>query len=252
VPISSLLVCGCFYFKKMGKREWVGLKFDMLTVLEELPGNKIKTRCDCGNEKIASKSLFYSKCRKTCGCHVASVVAGVEYGCLTVLEELVASPIGKEDIKHCRVKCRCGNIKDVNRSRVFIGILKTCGCASKRSANVDHHIFKNKNSESLYWAGFIAADGNICNSYLNIGLMESDINHLIKFKEWIKADTKVRLKAKTKSCYFAIKNPVMCEDILKYGIYPRKSLTYDPPLFCEQSVDFWRGMIDGDGHVCCD
>jgi len=86
-------------------------------------------------------------------------------------------------------------------------------------------------------------------SAVSVGLKESDVDHLYRLKEWLGAETKIYYKAKTKSYCFRVKNQRICEDLLEYGITPNKSLTYDPPLFCEQSPDFWRGMIDGVGAM---
>src|SRR3972149_11905717 len=61
--------------------------------------------------------------------------------------------------------------------------------AKRRTARI-HHLnetfFDSNSDESLYWAGFIAADGHIKHNksyYIAIHLAEKDTEHLVKFKQ---------------------------------------------------------------------
>lgn len=241
----------------MRKKEWVGLKFDMLTIVEELSKLKFRCICDCGNEKIVYRSTLSNKFRKTCGCHHKRLVVGERYGDLTIIEDFVEKKIKsrKNVAKIYKAKCKCGVIKEVELHNVLSGNIKTCGCSaakrkgSRTMGNTDYSIFRVKNEESLYWAGFIAADGNIHNDYISIALKNSDLNHLNKIKSWMCAENKIYYKESTHSHTFSLKSATMSKDLKAYGIMPKKSLTYNPPKFCEKSRDFWRGMIDGDGCI---
>ncbi len=59
--------CGCTR-KTFNLKSRVGQKFGMLTILEELGGDKILCRCDCGNEKIFYKGQVVAGKIKSCGC----------------------------------------------------------------------------------------------------------------------------------------------------------------------------------------
>lgn len=45
-----------------------GRKFNMLTVVQELGGNKVLCKCDCGNEKVINKDNVKSGKVMSCGC----------------------------------------------------------------------------------------------------------------------------------------------------------------------------------------
>ena len=63
-----------------------------------------------------------------------------------------------------------------------------------RTQYVEYNAFDTITEESAYWLGFISADGCLRGNTLSIGLQESDYNHLVKFKEFIKTENKIRLK----------------------------------------------------------
>ncbi|EKY27011.1 hypothetical protein [Clostridium celatum] len=118
--------------------------------------------------------------------------------------------------------------------------------------------------EKAYWLGFICADGSIVEAKtyltLEIGLQLSDREHLVKFLRALSfkesdIDKKIRvknirLKDKTyKSCSIVINSTRMCEDLIKLGVVPRKSLVMKfPNKISKQLIPaFLRGYIDGDG-----
>jgi hypothetical protein len=235
----------------MKKKDWVGLKFNMLTVIENTSGQKVLCECDCGNRRSILKTSLYDKNFKSCGCHRRNSRVGAAYNAMTILEDYIMEQNGKslKKLRYCIAQCKCGNTIKTETRRLIHGITYSCGCVSRKGIDMHFHAFKDKNSESMYWAGMMASDGNVYKNTIGIGLKESDVDHLFKLKEWINCPHNVYPKTKTKSYCLAIRNKVICDDLLEYGITPNKSLTYTPPLFCEQSPDFWRGMIDGDGHI---
>jgi len=54
--------------------------------------------------------------------------------------------------------------------------------AASRKYGLNENSFSKITLESCYWAGFIAADGNIYNKYLSIELNNIDEKHLQKFR----------------------------------------------------------------------
>ncbi len=245
MPISSLFVCGYFYFIQMKKKDWVGKKFDMLTILEELPDSKFLVKCDCGSVKEIKRSVTYAKYFKTCGCLKHKHRTGEKFGMLTIIEDFV--DMNKYSMRYCIAECDCGRQIKTRTNCVVSGETTTCGCLRSKSLGMNIDAFKYPNEESLYWAGFIAADGNVSGKYLRISLQERDINQLNKFNKWLNADYKISLRESNRSYQIQVHSKSICFDLLDYGITERKCHTYTPPEFCIKSPDFWRGMIDGDG-----
>jgi len=133
----------------------------------------------------------------------------------------------------------------------------------KRKYQLDESIFGDLNENSLYWLGFIAADGNLYinprgNKVVQFGLHQKDEEHLKKLKIFLKTDRPIyyyESKRRYKDSYvitpevkFNINSSVIFEDICKYGIMPRKTfnLKINKSLM---SKHFFRGLFDGDGSI---
>ena len=48
---------------------------------------------------------------------------------------------------------------------------------------------------------------------------------------------------------YQLDNTLICRDLIKLGVTPRKTFTFKPHKVLENSKDFWRGIIDGDGSL---
>lgn len=113
--------------------------------------------------------------------------------------------------------------------------------------------------EKAYWLGFIAADGNVHRTNktgavnrLQINLKGSDIAHLNKFQCAIGSSYKVYEKTinNSKVCQLKVNSKHMCDDLSKYGVVPRKSISYQPPVLERELIrHFIRGYWDGDGWI---
>lgn len=114
-------------------------------------------------------------------------------------------------------------------------------------------VFKTYTEESCYWAGFIAADGNVdCKGRIRIMLKYDDISHLEKFKEYLGSTHKISSNTTTYNrCSFEFTNKNMCEDLLyNFNIISNKSLTIKFPILPEEFLkDFLRGYFDGNGSI---
>jgi hypothetical protein len=140
---------------------------------------------------------------------------------------------------------------------------------------VDDDFFSRDTEEAFYWAGFIAADGNVNaggNRYnkdgsekeirvLAIHLQDRDKAHLERFVKDIKFSGEPKFfikkaneltKVESKMNRIEISSVKIVNDLKRFGITPRKSLTYvcpdeivNHPLF----YHFLRGYFDGDGSV---
>jgi len=116
----------------------------------------------------------------------------------------------------------------------------------------DMYILIKDELESFYWIGFILADGAILNGErIKIILSAKDINHLEKFKNYIKG---LKVTIYEKMCSVSLQNKEICPKICeKFEIRPKK--TYNPPnfnlyLFNKELIfSLIIGIIDGDGNI---
>lgn len=113
---------------------------------------------------------------------------------------------------------------------------------------------------AAYWAGFIAADGNIykpapTRAVLAIGLSRADREHLETFLSDIGGGRVYDGKHDTKgveclNSFVNISNLKICTSLEeRFNITERKSLTLVPPedLLEKERIAFIAGYIDGDG-----
>lgn len=115
------------------------------------------------------------------------------------------------------------------------------------------------NEESAYWLGFLYADGNISSTgnRLEIHLALKDIEHLEKFKKFLKLETEIRSGIDSKGygfCHLSIRNKHLWTTLNNLGCCPQKSLILNFPKpsifkgnFQELILHFIRGYVDGDG-----
>jgi len=126
----------------------------------------------------------------------------------------------------------------------------------------DENFFERDTEEAWYWAGFIAADGSINKTVLDIALCSKDIEHLKKFKVQIKTSKEIVLRPPTTSyyndksinstecCRLMVASKKIVTDLKKWNIIPNKTLIYSLPdelLIHPMIRHFIRGIIDGDG-----
>lgn len=117
--------------------------------------------------------------------------------------------------------------------------------------------FNNINTEEkAYWAGFIAADGNIRKDFLKmrIELNIQDYNHLEKFRKSIEGNNPIKesVRPNNHSCYIDVNCKEMCLALNDLGITPKKSLTLDiniKKIPKDLRRHFIRGYFDGDGSL---
>ena len=114
---------------------------------------------------------------------------------------------------------------------------------------VNSNPFSNS-SESQYWLGFLAADGNISKTKHSIYLGLKDIDMVILFRDFVEKSLKVYYKYNAAgSLLGAVKfeNPEIWNYLNDLGITPAKSRT----LYYKGIItwDFIRGVFDGDGCI---
>lgn len=110
--------------------------------------------------------------------------------------------------------------------------------------------------EKAYWAGFIAADGNIRKDFLKmrIELNIQDYSHLEKFRKSIEGNNPIKesIRPNNHSCYIDVNCKEFCLALNNLGITPKKSLTLKINFNLipkELRRHFIRGYFDGDGSI---
>lgn len=134
----------------------------------------------------------------------------------------------------------------------------------------DVNIFDEINSsEKAYWLGFIWCDGYICKRKrttnhtgyeFKLSLAEQDLDHLIKFKEFLNSNHEIKhykngsssFKKDAIECRLYICNKYFGQNLYnRYGLIPHRSsakqLVSMIPI--EYYKDFIRGIIDADGSL---
>ena len=112
--------------------------------------------------------------------------------------------------------------------------------------------------QSLYWLGFIFADGTIVDRIngspeLAIVLSEKDARHVEKFKLFLKSSHKIinvnvnGFPGSKNAKRFAIRSIKLTNDIKGFGWKKHLNSIAKPQI--ADSPHFWRGVIDGDGWV---
>ena len=128
---------------------------------------------------------------------------------------------------------------------------------TRKQYRVDDDYFSVPNLENSYWAGFIAADGNIGDfkDRVRIKLSSSDSHHLEAFKSCCGSTNPITDAFNGLKKYAALEIcgvPQWKENLQRnFCVTPRKSLTLQPPrhLSLEHSLTFIAGYIDGDGCI---
>ena len=124
---------------------------------------------------------------------------------------------------------------------------------------VQEDIFDNIDTEEkAYWLGFLYADGNISKDRhkIEINLSAKDVDHMIKFKEFLKLENEIRICKNygrgDLQCRLSFRNSRIWNNLNNKGCVPCKSLILTFPdinIFSNKNLvyDFIRGYVDGDG-----
>jgi len=132
---------------------------------------------------------------------------------------------------------------------------------ARRKLPLDETAFDKIAEESAYWVGFLMADGSVKRkggSYqICLGLAIKDKKHVEKFKKFLKCGHKIRLHHYTKSRFpnstpsvsLVIQSRKLADALAKYGVVPNKTFIAKAKGGMERNRHFWRGVIDGDGHL---
>lgn len=105
--------------------------------------------------------------------------------------------------------------------------------------------------DRFYWVGFLAADGCIrSQSHISLGLSIKDKSHLVKLKEILGGGIYERQNRADLEVH---KIPNVVTFLSSLNVIPRKTKILLPPINLneDESRDYIRGYIDGDGCFTC-
>lgn len=134
-------------------------------------------------------------------------------------------------------------------------IITKNGWAKPAPKTLNEIAFSTYTEESCYWAGFLAADGNVDNkNRIRLTLNYDDTNHLEKFKEYLKST--YMISSNTDKYYrssFEFTHKQMRADLENnFLIIPNKTDKLELPknISIELFKHYIRGYFDGDGCIC--
>jgi hypothetical protein len=137
-------------------------------------------------------------------------------------------------------------------SRECVGKELSLRGIDKRLVQFDHGFFESIDTElKAYWLGFIMADGCVSMTQrpkVSVYLHPRDGQHLEKWHRAIGSSLQVRYYPRSaNSDHYSAR---MCEDLIRLGCTPRKSLTLKFPSLPEEFIHHCvRGYFDGDGSI---
>jgi hypothetical protein len=148
--------------------------------------------------------------------------------------------------------------------KAVVKILARAGTKMRRPgrlAVVRDDAFDTITPESAYWIGFLMADGCVSDpsgrpKRISLGLQERDASHVEAFRSFLNSRNTISISRQVAirggseflKHQFVVSSDALADALARYGVGPRKSLTARV-VGLEGNRDFWRGVIDGDGHI---
>ncbi len=117
--------------------------------------------------------------------------------------------------------------------------------------------------EAEYWVGWMMSDGYVSPkkdgaTTVGTNISAKDIGHVRKFAKFLGTNQPVFAMQPKKyegshnsgqQVQFQVRSWRLSENLIRYGVVPRKSMIAVAKNGIAESADFWRGTIDGDGTV---
>lgn len=145
----------------------------------------------------------------------------------------------------------CASSLNISRNKLYR--LMSQWKITKKKVQFNEDFFENIDGEpQAYWLGFLMADGCVSltqSPKVQIKLHPQDEGHLIKWHESIGSCAKLStINNKYKqSAHYSNK---MCQDLIRHGCIPNKSLLLKFPNIPKELLNhFIRGYFDGDGCI---
>jgi len=122
----------------------------------------------------------------------------------------------------------------------------------KKKFSCDDKFFDKLSPISVYWVGFIAADGVLAerDKCVAIGLQRQDATHLRKFIKAMKSNSKILYIKSNNSAHVRIYSHILFNSLAKLGLSPNKALRIqEVKIPLKLMSHFIRGVYDGDGSI---
>ncbi len=126
-----------------------------------------------------------------------------------------------------------------------------------KKKNVDSNFFKVWSREMAYVLGFFLADGTFDITkrggyYFGFNIVDKEL--LYQLRATLSSEHKISKRLmkgnESQSYRLQIGNKEICQDLLRLGVSPRKTLQLSVPEIPRQYIfDLVRGYFDGDGNV---
>lgn len=134
------------------------------------------------------------------------------------------------------------------------GLLRDASTCHKSKALTNEGAFHAPCDAGAYWAGFIMADGCISDTdqaapKLDISLHNRDRDHLKLLAEFLGSTHRIGRKSNGPYSRLSIRSQRLCDDLSALGATARKTASGSVVETLSSNRHFWRGMVDGDGHL---
>lgn len=115
---------------------------------------------------------------------------------------------------------------------------------------VNHNPFECMSDEAQYWIGFLAADGNLSTKKYSISMQLKDIEHILKYRNFINPILKYHDKVNPAGSLMRtvlFGNYEVYNYLISIGFTPAKSKTFSFKIPLTGNI--LRGVFDGDGSA---
>lgn len=206
-------------------------------------------KCRCGRVKEIQPSHVFSGRSLSCGCRRGLSQRERDRIALLYRQGVSFSGITKETGRSA------ATITRVLRASAVLSRPR-CGV---RQYQLDESAFERDTPESRYWIGFILADGCVSlgqrKGQITITLCAADAAHIASFCRFVASDCPVRTRrfasnyGDSEAATITINSKAIARSLIARGIPPRKTKCAVPPTYLANDIDFWRGVVDGDGWL---
>jgi hypothetical protein len=126
-----------------------------------------------------------------------------------------------------------------------------------RNYPIDAQLFAAPSPTASYFGGLLLADGCVTDRGVIILSLKAEDQRLVEsFRSALAPSAPVRVRRPKDGrgkpgpqAIFRVTCRAVVAQLAAYGVLPRKSAIARVPRAFEDDVNYWRGVIDGDGHV---
>lgn len=178
---------------------------------------------------------------------------GEKYNRLTII-----SIFSKEKVRFANCICECGKNHIVKLHSISNGTIKSCGCLWLEimrklliKYNYNEKFFISHTNAMYYVLGLFFSDGNLKSevTVFRLGFKSEDKYMLTLISKILKGSKKLDYNKTNNAYELSGNSETIYNQLLDWGLTPKKSKTLKIPKNLKHNSHFWRGMIDGDGWI---